>query len=675
MIDIKRLGTTKLLLFLALLFAGTMSASAITFASRSSGAGIGGTWNSEQLSTSQVGHAPIYIDGNASLDAFCAGNGTNGLSWATAYVIENLAINGNGGTCISITNTNRYLIIRDCDLSSPGFIGSSSRQAIGLFSVQHVKILSNYVHDVSNGSIILGIYSTGIYVSMSSDVNISSNQFVRCLEASIYIVNSRNIETSNNYVAYTFGGIFSGALSCYLDTNLIISDNTFVNITTFGELSCGGVNDSTIEGNMLYGPSIYGILMGSTEAGTGVVYGYNITANIDYNDVVRNNYISTVYAGIGIGVAYNISVKNNTMFNCGIGFLPQPNPLFGSYSLSPPSPPFPIAAITSTEIDTSNTINGNPVYFYKNSINLTPADFVGAGEVILANCNGSTISNLIIPSASIEAIQLIYSNGNTITGNTLTNQYGAAINLAGSNGNTIINNTVKSSLKFGISTIFSNQNVIASNVISGCGSVGISIIEASNGSTVTKNTVENTTGYAMNVDGINNKIYYNSFIDNNGSGVQAFDYTGGNSWDDGVGQGNYWSDYASRYPTATNNGIAWNMPYVLDGNGQDNYPLVNHYQANPVVATITEVQVDLGNINQLAISQLTGGTRSAVQAHVANALAMLATIQQAYQATGKIPHGQVNALLQQVKNIDKKANDPAITSICNEIRAAIATLP
>jgi hypothetical protein len=47
------------------------------------------------------------------------------------------------------------------------------------------------------------------------------------------------------------------------------------------------------------------------------------------------------------------------------------------------------------------------------------------------------------------------------------------------------------------------------------------------------------------------------------------------AWDDGSGSGNYFSDYTTRYPAATNDGNVWDTPYVIDSNNQDNYPLVD----------------------------------------------------------------------------------------------------
>ncbi len=72
-------------------------------------------------------------------------------------------------------------------------------------------------------------------------------------------------------------------------------------------------------------------------------------------------------------------------------------------------------------------------------------------------------------------------------------------------------------------------------------------------------------------------IYNNSFYRNNQGGVQAFDGSGLNTWDDNSSLGNYWSDYQTRYvPPATNDGSVWSVPYDLMGytGSSDRYPLV-----------------------------------------------------------------------------------------------------
>ena len=77
-------------------------------------------------------------------------------------------------------------------------------------------------------------------------------------------------------------------------------------------------------------------------------------------------------------------------------------------------------------------------------------------------------------------------------------------------------------------------------------------------------------------------IYHNNFINNT---KQVEDICWTNPWlpssatilDDGYPSGgNYWSDYEDRYPNATelDDSDIWDTPYVIYGNNQDNYPLM-----------------------------------------------------------------------------------------------------
>jgi len=77
-----------------------------------------------------------------------------------------------------------------------------------------------------------------------------------------------------------------------------------------------------------------------------------------------------------------------------------------------------------------------------------------------------------------------------------------------------------------------------------------------------------------------NIIHHTYFINNTHQVyVEAIDGYPFNTWDDSVGEGNYWSDYKERYPNATeidDSGI-WDTPYVIDINNQDHYPIVPEF--------------------------------------------------------------------------------------------------
>jgi hypothetical protein len=104
-------------------------------------------------------HSKIYIDGNSALDAFCSGDGTDGLSWASAHVIEDYEIDAGGsGSGIYISNTDRYLIIRNCTLSNSG---------ISIWSCSNIKVMNCIIDYCENA----------ISVNENSFNNISNQQY------------------------------------------------------------------------------------------------------------------------------------------------------------------------------------------------------------------------------------------------------------------------------------------------------------------------------------------------------------------------------------------------------------------------------------------------------------------------------------------------------------------
>ena len=94
--------------------------------------------------------------------------------------------------------------------------------------------------------------------------------------------------------------------------------------------------------------------------------------------------------------------------------------------------------------------------------------------------------------------------------------------------------------------------------------------------------------------GANYTFYDNNFIDN----AQQAEVIVSNStstyenylwqnrpWSDywnNSGAGNYWSDYLPSYPDASQVELSavWNTPYVVGGDEQDNYPLMNPFNAS-----------------------------------------------------------------------------------------------
>jgi hypothetical protein len=77
-----------------------------------------------------------------------------------------------------------------------------------------------------------------------------------------------------------------------------------------------------------------------------------------------------------------------------------------------------------------------------------------------------------------------------------------------------------------------------------------------------------------------NVFFANNFV------INHFLSMGGNNlWDNGE-EGNYWSDYETKYPNASesgNSGVG-DTPYVIDKNNRDNYPLMMPYEIAPTLS-------------------------------------------------------------------------------------------
>ncbi len=203
-------------------------------------------------------------------------------------------------------------------------------------------------------------------------------------------------------------------------------------------------------------------------------------------------------------------------------------------------------------------------------------DFIG---IYLEDSDSSnTVVNNIANFNGELGIGLEYSDGNAITGNTANSNGDFGIDINYSDGNLVSGNTANSNGFGGMYVNDAKSNVIEHNTVNSNSLYGF-WLEDSLGNIITGNTVTWNSDYGIYVNGdsSNNWVHHNNFVNNKGGGVQACDDGINNHWDDGISEGNYWNDYETRFPTATNDGIIWDTPYTIDGGvgAQDNKPLVN----------------------------------------------------------------------------------------------------
>jgi len=233
----------------------------------------------------------------------------------------------------------------------------------------------------------------------------------------------------------------------------------------------------------------------------------------------------------------------------------------------------------------------------------------GAGYTLQGTGNGTGItlpgrSNMTIKNMNIRAfyfgIYLSGSSGNNVSGSNMTNNsYGIALSYFSSSNNSITRNNLGNNGKVGI-YIFGSFNTLSGNNITNS-SCGIEFYYSSNnmvnGNSITAshywgvwlsdslnnsisgNSITNSQYGIYLSYSSNNSVYHNNFIGNTYQVGGTIETSSSNVWDDGAGKGNYWSDYEERYPDAEEidgSGI-WNIPYVIDENNKDNYPIIPEF--------------------------------------------------------------------------------------------------
>jgi parallel beta-helix repeat protein len=215
-----------------------------------------------------------------------------------------------------------------------------------------------------------------------------------------------------------------------------------------------------------------------------------------------------------------------------------------------------------------------------------PADFhtiqeaanaAGENDIIYVH-NGTYHENVLLNKTGLTVI------GESRTTTLIEADYGNIVTITASNvsiSNFTLQPRYELSNTCGVKLISAKNCNIVGNTIknNGCG-YGIYLTDSSN-NTISGNNIKNSF-YGIELDfSSNNRIYHNNFIDNS---YQVLQYVLTNVWDDGYPSGgNYWSDYNSTdvyrgiYQNETGSDGIGDTPYVIDGNNQDNYPLISPY--------------------------------------------------------------------------------------------------
>jgi parallel beta-helix repeat protein len=376
---------------------------------------------------------------------------------------------------------------------------------------------------IQNNSIINNRF--GIYLENSSNNTISGN-YLTNNDESIFLVNSSNNTIYGNDLISNIH-----AIDLRFSSINIISKNNLTNNTGVGIYLSDSSSNNIISNNNI------------TNHNQGIVI-YAISSD---NTIIGNNIINNGFSGIALHDSNNNAISGNNITRSLYGIhVGGSSNVFSGNMLSDNKYNFEVIGdlwsdwasnLASHSIDTTNLVNGKPVYYIVNQKDfvISPATHPKVGYLALINCINITVENLTLTSNG-EGLLLSNTNCSKMMDNNVTN-----------NG-------------YGIVLVNSSDNVVPRN-----------------------NIINNQRGLSILYSGENNAVYHNNFV-NNTSQVYLFWLDSVNVWDDGYPSGgNYWSDYtgvdlySGPYQNITGSDGIGDIPYSFG----DRYPLMNLWPSGP----------------------------------------------------------------------------------------------
>lgn len=309
----------------------------------------------------------IYIYDDSQ---FTPANGVTGGSGTESdpYIIEGWYIYVMPtGTCIEVINTRAHFVIRNCSLrGDPNTVGSN---IIGLNNVQNGTV-EDVVGFEMGGSGLAASACTNLTITNNSfhgnqygvlingchDVRVVSNNLTDNLAAGVSLASSWDILVRNNDVYDNLdltGGGGDGVLlsDC---SGITVTDNKMTHNSGVGlwESACSGV---TITNNSF------------------ALNGWHRTRG----PLMRNT------SGIFIHRSTYTNLSGNSLTGEGVYILHERAEEYATILLS-----------------TSNTVNGDPVRFFRDTVGVRCQD-IPAGQLIIINCSDVKVSGITIGSTNV----------------------------------------------------------------------------------------------------------------------------------------------------------------------------------------------------------------------------------------------------------------------------------
>jgi len=389
-------------------------------------------------------------------------------------------------------------------------------------------------------------------------------------------------DASDGDTIFVYSGIYYENVLVYKSINLIGEDE---NTTIIDSGGSGSVVNVTADHVTVYGFTVQngsgwlnkgikldGVQHCRIERVTASNNWEGITLGHSSNCSIINTAVSNNHNGIGLDYSSNCSIINTAVSNslygitlwgsisCSITNTIASNNTYGIYLWKSPNCTIlntmmasnsimirgdDIAYWNTHTIDTSNTVNGKPVYYWKNVNGGTVPS--GAGQIILANCTDVKIENQNVSNGSV-GIEIGFSSYCSIINCTVSNNNEYGIELLHSTNCSITNTTVNNN-NYGITLDYSTNCIVTNTTVSNNYWSGI-VLSSSNNNTIYNNCFNN---YVKNAYDDGNNIW--NISKTPGTNIIGGPYIGGN----------YWSDYTGVDTDGDGLGDT-NLPYNSNGN-------------------------------------------------------------------------------------------------------------
>ena len=444
--------------------------------------------SSNNCSNNNAGIYLRYSHNNIISNNFVSNNTGNGMY---LYESNNNRITNNNANSndygISLTSSSNNIIENNTASFQgegegwPGGSGGSCYYGIRLGESPNTIIANNEICSNLGSEECIGY---GIRIGNSKNSTITGNN-VSDNDRGIDLDESPDSKIANNNISGNrWGGIELGSDSIVINNNVWNCSHGILLLSNSSKIANNNLSNNT------YG--IYFGLRGGTIVGS---------------NVIENNVLSNNKYGIQIDIAPNNKLRNNIMFENKYNF--------GVDGLK-------LSAFCQ-DIDTSNLINGKPIYYWVNEKDKqVPND---AGYVGIVNSTNITIKDLTLTD-NLQGVVLAYVNSSVIENvNASNSEYG--IYIKDSSYNIVTNSNANSNEGYGIYFRDSSNNTIADSNANFNEGSGIYLSGSSNNNMINNSALNNNCGIHLSWSS-NNIIVNNNGNLNEEYGIHLADSSNNN---------------------------------------------------------------------------------------------------------------------------------------------------